>query len=202
MLDRSYAAWLIDLDGTLYHKEPVRLAMAAELAIAGWGAIPTLRAFRKQHEQRRQATAGTQLDPYRQQLQATAAHRGTSEEKVQAIVNRWMFERPLKWLSLCKRRSLLTQIAEYRTQGGRTALVSDYPAQAKLLALGARELFDAVIASGEEGGPQRLKPDPQGYLLASQALHIAPERCLVIGDRDDADGQAARSASMAFALIR
>jgi len=202
MLDRSYAAWLVDLDGTLYHKEPVRLAMAAELALAGWGAIATLRAFRKQHEQLRHESSATPLDPYRRQLQATAARLGTGEENVQALVNRWMFERPLKWLGLCKRRSLLSQLAEYRAQGGRTALVSDYPAQAKLRALGALELFDVVIASGEAGGPQRLKPDPQGYLLAAQGLKVAPEQCLVVGDRDDADGQAARSASMAFALIR
>jgi beta-phosphoglucomutase-like phosphatase (HAD superfamily) len=59
-----------------------------------------------------------------------------------------------------------------------------------------------VVASGEPGGPLRLKPHPNGMLQAAEALAVAPVRCLVIGDRDDADGLAARSAGMAFRLMR
>jgi HAD superfamily hydrolase (TIGR01509 family) len=59
-----------------------------------------------------------------------------------------------------------------------------------------------VVSSGEPGGPSRLKPDPEGYLSAAERLGIAPERCLVIGDRDDADGAAARAAGMAVHIIR
>jgi HAD superfamily hydrolase (TIGR01509 family) len=47
-----------------------------------------------------------------------------------------------------------------------------------------------------------LKPHPEGYLLAAQALSVDPSRCLVIGDRPDADGEAARAAQMAFRLVR
>ena len=86
--------------------------------------------------------------------------------------------------------------------GGRTAVVSDYPARKKLAALGEPELFEVVVASGEPGGPKRLKPDPEGYLRAAEALGVRPERCLVIGDRDDADGAAARAAGMQFRLMR
>jgi beta-phosphoglucomutase-like phosphatase (HAD superfamily) len=59
-----------------------------------------------------------------------------------------------------------------------------------------------VIANGEPGGPERLKPHPDGYLLAAALLGVSSEQCLVIGDRDDADGVAARHAKMAFRLIR
>ena len=67
--------------------------------------------------------------------------------------------------------------------------------------MGAPDLFDVIVASGEENGPRRLKPDPEGYLRAAELLQVAPERCLVIGDRDDADGGAARAANMAFRLV-
>jgi hypothetical protein len=47
---RSYEAWLVDLDGTLYDAKWVKIAMACELAIGGWGAVRTLRRFRHAHE--------------------------------------------------------------------------------------------------------------------------------------------------------
>src|SRR5690606_40516027 len=53
---------------------------------------------------------------------------------------------------------------------------------------------------GESGGPSALKPAPDGYLKAALSLGVSPEHCLVIGDRDDADGAAARAAGMAFRL--
>jgi beta-phosphoglucomutase-like phosphatase (HAD superfamily) len=38
-------------------------------------------------------------------------------------------------------------------------------------------------------------------LQAASELGISPEECLVLGDRQDADGEAARRAGMAFRLI-
>ena len=89
-------------------------------------------------------------------------------------------------------------IATARSEGVRTALVSDYPASEKLGCMGVEHLFDTVVANGEPGGATRLKPDPQCLLLAASRLGIEPHRCLVIGDRDDADGMAASAAGMAF----
>ena len=89
-------------------------------------------------------------------------------------------------------------IAQHRSRGGKTAVVSDYPARRKLAAMGIAELFDAVIASGEPGGPHQLKPNPAGFRLAAEQLSTPPGQCLVIGDRADADGEAARRAGMAF----
>ncbi|MCB9916751.1 MAG: HAD hydrolase-like protein, partial [Planctomycetes bacterium] len=42
---------------------------------------------------------------------------------------------------------------------------------------------------------------PDGYLEAARRLGVAPAECLVVGDRDDADGAAARAAGMAFRRI-
>jgi putative hydrolase of the HAD superfamily len=203
--DTRYAAWLVDLDGTLYHPLPVKLAMAAELMLFGWGAISTLRTFRHAHEALRQlepAAAEARLTPFQRQLAHAATRLGRPHSDVEATVREWMFERPLKWVARSKRRALLDALARYRAQGGRTALVSDYPASGKLGALGALALFDVVVSSGEPGGPAKLKPDPEGYASAAARLGIEPARCLVIGDRDDADGQAARAAGMGFCLIR
>ena len=198
---RTHDAWLVDLDGTLYFQLPVRAAMAAELLVAGWGAVKTLRQFRKQHEHVRKNPPDV-LDPYRTQLERTAEALEHDIETVAEHVTEWMHVRPGRWIRLFRRRALLAELEEHRNGGGKIALVSDYPATKKLDALGLSSFFDVVIASGEPNGPRRLKPDPEGYLIAARALSVQPERCLVIGDREDADGAAARAANMSFRLIR
>jgi FMN phosphatase YigB (HAD superfamily) len=194
-------AWLVDLDGTLYRPTPVKAAMAAELIIGGWGALPTLRRFRQAHETLRR-TGHPGADPYRAQVEHAARELHLDADAVDRTVVEWMQIRPGPWIRRFLRPLLLSEIRGFRERGGKTALVSDYPAQRKLEAAGLVDLFDTVVASGEPGGPSRLKPDPEGYLSAARNLGVAPERCLVIGDRDDTDGQAARGAQMAFRLIR
>jgi HAD superfamily hydrolase (TIGR01509 family) len=202
----EYDAWLVDLDGTLYIARWVKLFMAAELALFGWSALSILRQFRRDHERLREEqsadpTLVQDLSPFAAQLARTAEALRLPHDQVERVVQDWMFERPGKWIRRFARRALLGQLREFKAQGGRTALVSDYPADCKVRALGARDLFDVVVANGEALGPRRLKPDPEGYLRAAALLKVDPARCLVIGDRDDADGGAARAAKMAFRLL-
>jgi FMN phosphatase YigB (HAD superfamily) len=200
-----YSAWLVDLDGTLYRHKPVQLAMALELLLFGWGSIKTLRAFRHSHEALRAEAAdetALALSPFERQLEHAARALGRERNDVERIVRLWMFERPLKWVARAKREKLLDALGRYKAGGGKTALVSDYPARGKLQALGATSLFDLVVSNGEPGGPSKLKPHPEGYLSAAERLGVEPARCLVIGDRDDADGGAARAAGMGLCLIR
>jgi FMN phosphatase YigB (HAD superfamily) len=204
---RKHDAWLIDLDGTLYTARWVKLAMAAELAIFGWSALGTLRRFRHEHEAlRAELIAGNRLaeshaNPFSAQVARTASALSRSPEAVELVVRDWMLVRPQKWIRRFPRSRLLAELAEFRAQGGRSALVSDYPAQHKIQALAAEHLFDVIVASGEEHSPRNLKPDPEGYLRAARLLGVEPARCLVIGDREDADGAAARAANMEFRLV-
>jgi putative hydrolase of the HAD superfamily len=197
----------VDLDGTLYTQRWVKLAMAVELVLLGQSAIRTLRQFRHEHEAMREeqnqsrALAPTHDSPFAGQLARTAEKLGVPATDVERVVRHWMIERPGKWIRRFPRRGLLAELRAFKERGGRTALVSDYPAERKLEALGVRALFDVVVANGEANGPRRLKPDPEGYLRAAELLQVPPARCLVIGDRDDADGEAARAGKMAFRLV-
>jgi FMN phosphatase YigB (HAD superfamily) len=197
----AYQAWLLDLDGTLYHQPALRLVMALELAVAGWSAIPGLRAFRAEHERLRQESSAPPADPFATQIRRTAARLGRAEDDVRRLIEQWMIARPCRWLHMLRRRGLLREIVDFRERGGRTALVSDYPARAKLQAMRVAHLFDVVVASGEFAEPLRLKPAPDGYVLAARALGVPARACLVIGDRADADGQSAERAGMAFRRI-
>jgi FMN phosphatase YigB (HAD superfamily) len=155
---QSYQAWLVDLDGTLYRPTPVKLAMALELLLLGWGAVETLRTFRRAHEQLREVDSELLIvgNPFERQLEHAARSLGRPRADVERVVRHWMFERPLKWVARSRRGDLLLELEAYRAQGGKTALVSDYPATGKLHALGATGLFDVVVSSGEPGGPSKL----------------------------------------------
>jgi FMN phosphatase YigB (HAD superfamily) len=199
---------LVDLDGTLYRARWVKLGMALELGLFGWSAVSTLRQFRHDHEALREEVAACNAlsidhpSPFAAQLARSAEALRLPVAQVEETVQDWMFVRPGKWIRRFPRSSLLAELRAFKAKGGRTALVSDYPAERKVAALGARELFEVVVANGEQHGPRRLKPDPEGYLRAAELLQVPPARCLVIGDRDDADGQAARAANMGFRLVR
>lgn len=197
----SFRAWLCDLDGTLYRQTPIRAAMAAELAIAGWGSLGVLRKLRHELECLRADADCPPGDPFLEQVRRVATRSALPPERVEAVARDWMVRKPGKWLRWFRRRDLLERISRFRAAGGRTAVVSDYPARDKLRAMGIDQLFDVVVASGEADGPPRLKPSPEGYLLAADRLGIDPADCLVIGDRADADGLAAERAGMRFHLV-
>jgi FMN phosphatase YigB (HAD superfamily) len=194
-------AWLVDLDGTLYHQSALRLAMALELALSGWPAVRCIQAFRSEHERLRWEVPPPSGDSFQTQVMRTAARLGRPDEEVRGMVEQWIIRRPCRWLHSLRRRGLLREIAEFRGRGGKTAVVSDYPALAKLEAMRIAHLFDVVIARGESSEPLRLKPWPGGYLLAADRLSVAPEDCLVIGDRVAVDGQAAQRAGMQFRRV-
>ena len=194
-------AWLVDLDGTLYAPKPLKLLMGLELLLFGFSHLPKIRAFRAEHERLREERPDCKGDPFSLQLSRAAQRLGCEVSELDAIVRHWMVVRPCRWLGLLRNRGLLAEIAAFRAAGGKCALVSDYPARVKLQALGAGDLFEVVVSNGEPGGPAMLKPDPAGYLEAARQLGVKPRDCLVIGDREDADGAAARQAGMGFRKV-
>ena len=74
---------------------------------------------------------------------------------------------------------------------------SDYPAEEKLAALGLRA---EVVVSATDPEVDRLKPDPRGLEVALARLGASAEHCLLVGDRDERDGEAARRAGVEWRL--
>ncbi len=80
------------------------------------------------------------------------------------------------------------------------AVLSDYDSvKERLDNLGIESGYFSVTASCEASGA--LKPSPRPFLQIANLWGIPPEQLLVVGDRDDTDGAAARSAGMQFIQI-
>lgn len=193
---RQVRGVVFDLDGTLYDPLPLRLRMAAELvghcALRPWrlGLPRRLQAFRRERERiSEQELEGAG----RLQYELPAARLGISPDRLRAEVEEWIERRPLRHLAGCRVPGVRRFSAHLRARGVRMAVLSDYPAAAKLAALG---LEAEVVVSGVDPEVDRFKPHPAGLELVLARLDLPPKRCLVIGDRDDRDGACARRAGV------
>ena len=91
-------------------------------------------------------------------------------------------------------------LARLRAAGIRLGIVSnsDGRVEQALLAAGLREYFDVVIDSSVLGVE---KPDPAIFQAALQALSVAPEEALYVGDLYEVDVIGARAAGIEAVLL-
>ena len=191
---------VFDVDGTLYSQSRLRRIMFGRLIADAWASrslrtINTLRVFRQIRE-----SLGNQpnADFLTQQYQQTAGRCQVSVDEVRRLTSDWLEQRPLPFLTGCRYPHLEALFFALRTGGKRVAVFSDYPAVEKVSALGL-QAWPIVCATDDEVA--RLKPDPAGLLRILNQSGVHPNRALMIGDRFDRDGLAARRANVR-ALIR
>ena len=190
-------AVIFDVDGTLYNQQPLRRKML--VALLGhyalrpwrWRELRILSRFRAERE-KRPGAVGPDLE------NAQYAWCGYPAAQVRPVIQRWIFNHPNQYLAACAYPGVQDFFAALRHRGIKIGIYSDYPAQAKLAALGLTA--DAVVSS-TDAAVDRLKPDPAGLLSAARQLGVAPAECLFIGDRPELDGECARRAHMPFLLV-
>ena len=201
-------AVLLDLDGTLYRQRPLRLRMAAELLWLPLRSLSLGRArevwrsigcFRKVREELR---ALGQPDDSLDELQysAPAERIGGEAAAVRAIIEEWMYRRPLRHLRPYRREGVLELFEFLRARDVEIGVFSDYPVADKLQALDlAGHASLALCATDPE--INAFKPHPAGFIRACRMWGLEPADVLYVGDRADVDAAGAQAAGMACALI-
>ena len=189
---------VFDLDGTMYDKKGLACRMFFA-AFRDWRLMLAERRTRKLLRGQWFENEDRFYDAYFKTMTTIC---NLSTDKLQT----WYFDRymplmvelirkkhrPSEWLAnfinICKENSV------------QLVVLSDYGHVAeKLDALGVdKKHFDWLISAPELGG---LKPAPQILLQILEREKIAPEQCLVVGDREDTDGQLAQSVGAFFQLV-
>ncbi|MBY5549898.1 HAD family hydrolase [Rhizobium leguminosarum] len=191
---------VFDVDGTLYNQRRLRLRMAGELladAVAR-GSLINLRVLRA-YRFLREAIGEEEIDDFQTSLMARiVARTGQPAEKIEAVVSEWIGRRPLAYIASCRYDGLVELFAGLRRQNKAIGIYSDYPADEKL----QRMILSAdYVLAASDPGVGILKPHPRGLQMLMQRAGIGPAQTVLIGDRPERDGLAARRAGV-LPLIR
>lgn len=189
-----------DVDGTLYDQRALRPRMARDLLLQvlrrrELRPLSVVARYRRLREALGDAEAA---DFEARLLSETAAASHCTEAEVRAIVAEWVEQRPLPYLARCRYAGVAELFDGLRRHGKRIGVLSDYPARDKLAALG---LQADVVVSANDADVGLLKPHPRGLQHLMQQAAASPAGTLLIGDRVERDGLAARRAG-ARCLIR
>jgi FMN phosphatase YigB (HAD superfamily) len=127
--------------------------------------------------------------------------------KSAAALRSWYFERYMP--NMCrilekkyKARPWVLEVFDALKEAGiKFAVYSDYPNVAeRLRAVGLPPDRCGALYGPDTFGA--LKPAPRPFFTIARDLHCAPGDTLVIGDREDTDGDGARACGMRFILLR
>jgi HAD superfamily hydrolase (TIGR01549 family) len=199
-------AVLFDVDGTLYHQNPVRALMAGEMALHGLRSLRDarrvariVRTFRRTREQLREvegAVGGLETLQYEQ----AAFRLEIQPAEVRAVVEEWMLQRPLKHLRIARRRGVTGLLQTLTARGIRAGALSDYPVEDKLRALGIAAHFSLQLCTTDRA-IDAFKPHPKGFWHACTLWGVAPEEVLYVGDRPEVDGVGAAAAGTRCVIV-
>lgn len=196
----KYKAIIFDVDGTLYFQRPLRLRMAVALGtyyllhpnkIRDLKIISDFRSWREKNTL-------CQGDLENEQYKAVASQHGVSAEHVKTVIEKWMYQKPLLYLPKYGDAALREFIVNIRSRGIKAVAYSDYPVDDKLRVLGIQ--MDACFCSTDPE-IQCLKPSQKGIQAVLKQIGCSPDECLFIGDRDEKDGQSARSVGMDYRIL-
>lgn len=201
----SIRAVLFDLDGTLYRQKPLRRWMAIALAREAarrpfaaprlWRVVSRFRAA-----QERLRLRGHYPGLAAAQIAAAADETGLEPGAVRTIVEEWMQTRPLAYLQRCRTPGCVELLDHLAGAGVPVGVLSDYPAAAKLEALGIAHRVAWSICS-TDADVEAFKPHPRGFLRACERFGLPPSDVLMVGDRVDADAAGAAAAGMPCVII-
>jgi putative hydrolase of the HAD superfamily len=191
-------AVVFDVDGTLYDQGRMRRRMAMALLLhclrhpREFGLLRTVQTFRQIREELGEEEVG---DVARVQYTRPAERLAVDPDTVRRVAEYWLGERPLAHLPACRAPAIDTLFAALRDTGRKIAVFSDYSIEDKLDAL---QLRADLCVSALDPDVDRLKPNARGLERILEHLDLPPQACVMIGDRDDRDGEAARRVGMPF----
>jgi putative hydrolase of the HAD superfamily len=182
-----------DVDGTLYNQRSLRLRMALDMVLhtVSKRDINSARVVGT-YRRIRECLADEEVVDFEHVLVGkTANATSNSPEGVRAIVADWIDQRPLPYLRGCLYPGVAQLLNGLRRSGKIVGILSDYPAMAKLAAMGLSA--DHVIAAVDVG---LLKPHPKGLQSLVDVAGTTARETVFIGDRADRDGRAGQRAGV------
>lgn len=199
----EYKLIIWDLDGTLYYQKPFRrkmirvLVKGLLLSPSHWKDILVIWRYRKLREKWDASDTAAGLE--KRQYEACGRQCGLLGEQVREIVERWMHREPLKYLKAYRDDQAAEIITRLSAGGICSVVYSDYPTAEKLKAL---ELSVEKQFCSADAAISCMKPNPRGIFHILETMGVKPEDALMIGDRMEKDGEAAKGAGIDYLILK
>ena len=201
MFDNIHAV-IFDFDNTLYSNKFLPIRLIASLPKD----ILKISADRKV----RKSLKGCDFEDEQKYLEEYFLRVSNTVNISEEEARKWYFDVYIPTMSRVLRkkysaRSQANEVIETLNKNNvKIAIFSDYPdveQKMKDIKL-SQKTIDSVngIYSAQDFGS--LKPAPRPFLQIAKDLQVEPCNCLVVGDRDDTDGEGARKAGMEFIQIK
>jgi HAD superfamily hydrolase (TIGR01549 family) len=175
----TYKAYILDMDGTLYHHLPVRLCMALSLVLYYIKHINRLREI-------------LEIQRFRNRIE------NGKLEQANSIVKYWIEKAPLKYMKIFKNSKLLSFIEKQKQRGAVIVVYSDHPAKEKC---GVLNLQTDYIFCAFDKEINCLKPDATGLKYIVNLLKLNTEDIVYIGDRYKKDGICAKALGIDYLQV-
>lgn len=190
----KFQAVIFDLDGTLYDKSLLSIRLVLSQLAKG------KLLYLKQEQKVRKLLKGQHFNSKSEFYDAFFRVFNKKNAK------EWYFDEYLpNMVDILKKHYkieswVVSKFQDLKKGGIKTVVFSDYEfAKEKLTALGFDvKLADYIVSAPELGG---LKPCKESFEKLCQIIDVMPEDCLMIGDREDTDGDGARSTNMQWKNI-
>lgn len=193
----EYELIIWDLDGTLYFQKEFRWKMGKvllkELILKPWKwkELLLIYFYRKLREEWDSSDTGEDLDS--RQYQRVGKKVGMDEERARQIITYWMQKKPLQYLKDFRDERAASIIQQLQKKEKKVVVYSDYPTIDKLNALKIK-VEKSFSSSDKE--ISCLKPNPKGINYIISYYGVSKENVLMIGDREEKDGEAAKNAGI------
>jgi FMN phosphatase YigB (HAD superfamily) len=115
-------------------------------------------------------------------------------------ITRWMENEPVNFLYKAKYPFSDLFFSEAKKRGYKLAVLSDYPINNKLVALGWEYLFDMELSS-QDIIINKLKPNPDGINHIINMFGLTKEEVIYIGDRYNVDSETAYNAGVDCIIV-
>jgi HAD superfamily hydrolase (TIGR01549 family) len=190
---------IFDLDGTLYR---MRWYMRPLLVCKVFPTSLRLPKFLKERGEFAGRDMGSRDNLLSAVCEATSIKERCAPEKIHSWVQNSFYPSFVSIMRYFRnsRPGLNKTMSMLRDSGIILGVLSDYDfVQQRLELLNISTTNFKTMTSSEASGA--LKPCPRPFLEIAKQWDLQPENILVIGDRDDTDGEAARAAGMRFLHI-
>jgi putative hydrolase of the HAD superfamily len=189
---------IFDLDGTLYDQKKVRLCIGYYLFLRlilfsiRITDLKIISSFRQQREKHKGYSS-----PFleKEQFHWCSEELGIPVEKVENTIQYLMQKLPLRFLLRARYKGIDSVFDWLRSNRIAIVIYSDYPVEEKLNILQLKA--DAVFCS-TDAEIHQFKPSGKAIEVICHKMKIRKEAALLVGDREDTDGETARLAGIQF----